>query len=100
MRRAGMGQRTVLWLEPSRGFAAVVYGVLAMALLGVLGALTLDPRGSVSRTLARVGPLPDLVHNSLALAVALGLRCLLAMTAVVDGRRWRTTRDSAAQFGS
>ena len=92
MRRAGMGQRTVLWLEPSRGFAAVVYGVLAMALLGVLGALTLDPRGSVSRTLARVGPLPDLVHNSLALAVALGLMCLLAMTAVVDGRRWRTTR--------
>jgi hypothetical protein len=81
-------QRGVLWIEPTRAIATVLYSLLAITGLGVTGAGLLYRRGSWPDGWPEPPfPIPD--------SLLLGVACftlLLVLAAVVNGRRWHTAR--------
>lgn len=87
MRRAGLNQRTVLYLDPPRGFATILYGAVAIGLGYLLVVLTLAPER-----------LPDHLEQLFtsvgtpfrAFAAVFLVLCVVA--AAVNGSRWHTAR--------
>ena len=86
--RAGILQRGVHHIEPSRAVATVVHGLLSVGLIGAVGAGLLLRSDSWPPAVPR----PSSTVPDWAILAGTGLAVLLIASAVVNGRRWRTMR--------
>jgi hypothetical protein len=83
--RAGIWQRGVYFIEPSRAFATIAYGLLAVA---AVGSILLYRSGFWPPT----WPALPFQAPRWALLVGVAFAGLLILAAIVNGRRWRTAR--------
>lgn len=92
-RRAGLSQRSVLFLEPSRRAATIGYSIIAcLAAAGVaIMAAHLYTKNPWPARLRPSGDIPDR-SRLIAEGIAVGIAALALVAAFINARRWRIAR--------